>query len=592
MPEVGAAVSTANRNLLAASVLVDELVRCGVVDVCVSPGSRSAPLTLAVARRADVRRHLHVDERCSAFFALGLARASGRPVALICTSGSAAANMHPAIMEAFETGVPLIVLGADRPRRLVDSGANQTTEQVGMFGPHVLRSEAFDLPRAEGPWLRWLRGRVSRIVELSTGPRPGPVHVNLPFEEPLSAAPVDGDVPSSLLREHADAVFGRADGGPYAPWLPPSGEPSETALEALRGAFGRGPGLIVVGPLDASPALADAILALGERLAAAVIADPLSGLRGRPGAIATADAVLRAPSAARLRPAWALCFGRVPVSKPLLRFLGGLPGGTAFTVDPSGRRDDPEHAGPTVVRADPLALVERLLAGALPEPDGALRDRWVEADRAASTALETAIADGGFLEGELVRRLLAALPAKGLLWAASSMPVREVEAFGGAAIARVLASRGVSGIDGLVSTTYGADAGSDGPTVGLLGDLATLHDVGGLAAVRRLGARATLVVINNGGGAIFEHLPLAGTDAPVAELFVAEHAQTFDGVAAAFGLRYARPADGDAFSAALAAALADDDAHLIEVPIDRARSLRWHRAAWAAAASAVEETLR
>ncbi len=587
------AISTANRNLLAASVLVDELLRNGVSDVCISPGSRSAPLALAFARRPEMRCHVHVDERCSAFFALGLARAARRPVVLVCTSGSAAANFHPAVMEAFETGVPLLVFGADRPRRLVDSGANQTTEQLGLFGPHVLRAEAFDLPQATAPWLRWLRARVCRLVELATGPRPGPVHVNLPFDEPLSPRLVEGDVPAALLEEAPDAVFGRADGEAFSRSLPGRLVPSEPALLELREAMEAGAGLVVVGPMDASADFADALLRLASMLGVPLLADPLSGLRSRDGVIGSADAVLRGPTSERLRPRWVLSFGRVPVSKHLARFLGGLPGGSVFHVDPTGRRDDPEHGGPCVLRADPLAVVEALLEAEPPRCSAGLAARWRAADRAASSSLRSSVAGAGFLEGAVVAELLSAVPSDGLLWVASSMPIRDVDAFAtaGTPSPRVLASRGVSGIDGLVSTTFGADAGHDGPTVGLLGDLATLHDIGGLAAVRRLDARATLVVLNNGGGGIFEHLPLAGTDAPMAEFFVAEHEQTFGALAAAFGLRYAQPTTASDLYNALVAAMHSEHAHLIEVPIDRAASLAWHQRAWRDATQAVDRAL-
>jgi 2-succinyl-5-enolpyruvyl-6-hydroxy-3-cyclohexene-1-carboxylate synthase len=584
-------ICQANPNLLATSVLVDELLRNGVRDVCISPGSRSAPLTLAFARRSEMRKHVHVDERCAAFFALGLARASRRPVVLVCTSGSAAANYHPAIMEAFETGVPLIVLGADRPRRLVDSGANQTTVQDGLFGPHVLRSETFDLPRAEAPWLRWLRGRICRLVELAGGPRSGPVHVNLPFDEPLSAVVVPGSVPIGLQEDDPASLFGRADGAPFSRTLPGVMGPSPEQLDRLESAFERGPGLIVVGPMDAPSALARALVALADRLQAPVLADPLSGLRGCSGVVGAADAILRGPAARSLQPAWVLSFGRVPVSKALFRFLGELPAGAMFHVDHSGRHDDPEHGGPTFLRCDPEALaaaLEQRGASVGSADAGGFRTRWMAAERAAADSLEASVEAGGFLEGQVVRTVLAALPDEGILWVASSMPVREVDTFqaAGSSSARVLASRGVSGIDGLVSSTFGAEAAGVGPTVGLLGDLATLHDVGGLAAVRRLGAGATLVVINNGGGGIFEHLPLAGTDAPVDAYFVAEHQQTFDGIAAAFGLGYARPTNAQDLQEALARAAEDSGAWLIEVPIDRAASLAWHRATWTAAADA------
>lgn len=409
--------------------------------------------------------------------------------------------------------------------------------------------------------------------------------MNLPFDEPLSAVEVPGDVAEALLAPDCVAVQGRPGGAPWSPATPGLRSLDGDALRALRAALSRGPGVLVVGPLDADAALAARLRALAEHLAAPLLADPLSGVRG-PGAIGTADAILRGAPAA-LRPAWALCFGRVPVSKPLFRFVGGLD--AVFQVDPHGRRDDPEHGGPTFLRSDPGALAGALLTTA-PATDRAFADRWRRADVAASAVLDARTSDGPFLEGPLIRRIADLLPADAVVQAASSMPVREFDAFD-ASGTRVLASRGVSGIDGLVSTTYGVDAGHEGPTLGLLGDLATLHDVGGLAAVRRLGSDATLVVINNGGGAIFEHLPLAKTEAPVREYFVVEHQQSFGDLARAFGLVYAAPTTADEFAAALTSALNTPGAHLIEVAIDRDASLRWHRATWLEVERAVAAAL-
>lgn len=580
-------VSTANRNLLAASVLVDELIRCGLRDVCLSPGSRSAPLTIAFARRTEVQHHVHVDERSAAFFALGLARAGHRPVALVCTSGSAAANYHPAVMEAFETGVPLLVLGANRPPRLVDSGANQTSEQAGLFGPHVLRFQPIGLPRPEAPWLRWLRARVCRLCELASGPRPGPVHVDLAFDEPLSAVQLPGDVPEELGDQDPVAVFGRPDGAPFAPWEPGHPTLSAQAGARLRTAMGSVRGAVVVGPLDATPEEAEALVRLAADWAVPLLADPLSGLRGHGGTIGAYDAFLRSETLSdALRPDWVLSFGRVPTSKALVQWLGASEA-DRFVVDATGRRDDPDGSGPTFLRVDPLGLVAGLAA---PEPRGdAWLGGWRRADEAAAQSLEQSIAAAPeLLEGRVVTALVEALPQGASVLVASSMPVREVDTFlrAGRPDLRWIANRGVSGIDGLVSTTLGiAAAGS--PTFGLLGDLALLHDLGGLAAARRLGLRAVIVVINNGGGGIFSYLPVAQTDAPMEELFTTAHDLQFAAAATLFGLDYAAPRTEAALIEALRRPL--DGVRIVEVKVTRSSSLGWHREAWLAAAAAAEQ---
>lgn len=581
-----------NRNLLAAGALLDELHRGGMLDVCVSPGSRSAPLTLA-ADRSPLRIHLHVDERCAAFYALGLAKATRRPVGLICSSGSAAANYHPAIMEACEAGVPLVVLGANRPPRLVDSGANQTSEQARLFGPHVLRFEAVEPPRVEGRWLRWLRGRAGRMLEIALR-GPGPVHFDLAFEEPLSPAARPEDGIAQLAATDPVAVFGRPDGRPFTDVA--GGEPTAPgAAERLRVLAEGGRGVVVVGPLDADRRDAAGIAAIARALGAPLLADPLSGVRGAGGALGAYDLFLRSAAVREhLRPHWLLCIGRPPTSKTLLQWMATIP--ERVVVDPGGRRDDPEARGGTWLRAPVRELARALAAGRAQEPPGDGGGvPWIELWRglegatrvAADRALDAAPAD---FEGRMVRALAQTLPGKTVLWTASSMPVREIDAFWPAGVAgpRLLANRGVSGIDGLVSSALGA-AAAGRPTVAVLGDLATLHDVGGLAAVRRLGAAACFVVWNNGGGGIFEYLPLTETDAPVERLFVTPHAQRFDGLAAAFGLQY-RAVGGDGLAAEVAGCLGGP-ATLIEVSIDRQRSREARLALRAAVAEAAARHL-
>ncbi len=603
--------ATANRNALAAAAMMDELVRAGVRDVCVSPGSRNAPLVLAAEANADLGVHVHVDERCGSFYALGLARAARRPVALVCTSGSAAAHWHPAVIEAFETGVPLILLTADRPPELRDVGAPQTTQQHGLYGEHVLRFQAIGLPRPTADWMRWLRGRVCRLVEIAQGPPAGPVHVDVHFDEPLSAARIDGDVPDALVAGDPVAAFGRPDGRPFAPWAPAELRPSGAALEELAElARSRPRGAIVVGPLDANDEERAAIAFLARATGLPLLADPLSGLRRpAPEGVATIgsyDAFLRdGDVAAALRPEWILRLGRMPTSKALTQWMGRHRDARLVVVDQDGRREDPNHAGALFVRARTAATCGVLGtavrdAGATADPGpadarAAWTARWRAADAAAAEALAAGCGDESapdHFEGGIVDLLAELLPADATILAASSMPVRELDAFlrpDGRPL-RVLSNRGVNGIDGLVSTAFGVDAGADGPMVALLGDLATLHDVGGFAAVPRLGRGGTILVINNGGGGIFSYLPLARTGANVDDLFATQHDLGFRGAAQMFGLEYLAPAT----TAELRRHLEDtraEDARLIEIVVDRDASVAHHRVLWAAGAAAAVAAL-
>jgi len=590
-----------NRNLLACGALVDELARCGVRDLCLSPGSRSAPLALAAASREGLAVHPHVDERCAAFFALGLARAARRPVALVCSSGSAGANQHPAVVEAFESGVPLVLITADRPPYLLDCGAPQTTEQRGLFGPHVRRFQQVGTPRAEAAWLRWLRGRVCRLVESATSSPAGPVHLDLHLDEPLSAVEVAGDVPADLAEADPVAVHGRPDGRPFADWAPgelrPSGEALERIAARVRSA---GSGVIVVGPLDATLEEATAIPFLADALRAPVLADPLSGLRrpahGAAELVTAYDAFLRSERVAEtLRPDWILHLGRVPTSKALVRWMERHRDAELVVVDDQGRRDDPNHAGALYVRARAAAFCGVLgtaVRGRLSDQPGRSRwlARWRAADRAASDALE-ADAAGPPLEDRIVRLLAEQAPPHAVLHVASSMPIRELDTFlrPGPRPLRLLSSRGVNGIDGQISTALGVAAARPAATWALLGDLSTLHDVGGLAAAARLDLEATIVVVNNGGGAIFEYLPLASTDAPLEELFVATHEHRFEQAAAMYGLHYAAPTTEAELAEALAAPASG--VRIIEVAVDRRASVARHRDLWTRAAAAAEAAL-
>ena len=395
-------------------------------------------------------------------------------------------------------------------------------------------------------------------------------------------------------------MHGRPDGRPFAQWASAELRPSGPALEQIAGLVrGQARGVIVVGPMDATLEEATAIPFLADALRVPVLVDPLSGLRrpahGAAELITSYDGFLRSePVAEALRPAWILRLGRVPTSKALVQWMHRHRDAELVVIDDQGRHDDPNHAGALFVRARTAALCGVLgtaVRGRLCEQPDRTRwlDRWRRVDRAAGHALQDD--DGPLLEDRLVRLLGEQAPAHAVLHVASSMPVRELDSFlrPGSRPLRVLSSRGVNGIDGQVSTALGTAAARVGPVWALLGDLSTLHDVGGLAAAARLDLDATIVVVNNGGGAIFEYLPLAQTEAPMDELFVATHEHRFEQAAAMFGLDYLAPTT----SAELAQALATPakGVRIIEVAVDRRASVARHLDLWTRAAAAAETAL-
>jgi 2-succinyl-5-enolpyruvyl-6-hydroxy-3-cyclohexene-1-carboxylate synthase len=531
---------------------VDELVRCGITHACTSPGSRSTPLVAALVRDGRLRTSSHVDERSAAFFALGAARASGRAVVLACTSGTAAANYLPAVIEAHEAGVPLLVLTADRPPELRAVGAGQAIDQLGIYGGSVRWFFEVGNHEASPDRARWMRMLACRAVAATTAARPGPVHLNFPLREPL--------VPPADLGP--DPAPGRAGG---RPWLAfeEAGE-----LEARRG--------VLVAGTGADPRLA--------RLAAdagwPVLADPMSGQRRGAAAVAHYDLLLRDPAwTAGHRPDLVLRAGDLPTSKPLRAWLAGL--------------DDVVQAGfaPPSVWADPDATLARLLRGRLdrlPAAEDGWLGRWRAADARVAGAFDSVLGDD-LGEPQIARALLGDLPAAATVVVASSMPVRDVESF--TAVRddppRVISNRGANGIDGTVSTAFGVAAASDGPVVALLGDVALLHDVGGLLAARRLRVPLVLVLVNNDGGGIFEFLPVSGEGDFFEEHVATPHGVDFAHAAALYGCEHERAGDLPGLLDAVGAALERDAVTIVEVRTDRDANLALHRRATEAALAAL-----
>ena len=553
---------TACLNLRWAAALLHGLVEAQVAELVFSPGARSTPLVLAAAREPGLRLHPVVDERGAAFLALGLARAGGRPVALVCTSGSAPAHWHPAVIEAHEWGVPLVLLSADRPPALVDWGANQTTRQTTLFEGHLRARFDPGLPTPEG--LKTLRALGRRAAATARWPAPGPVHLNLPFAEPLVPEPDCHSEPP----EASTPVVAPAP-------CPPGAE----ALAGARKRLQQGRGLILAGPDDRAPDAA-CLARLARRLDAPVLADPLSGLRfGAPEdlpLVTRYDALLHNPGLARrLRPDWVLRLGRAPVSRRLQEWLAGVP---TVLLDPHRRWRDPKQDAELVLAADP-GLFCAALAGPEEQPPGPHIDAWLHAE-ARAQALAAPWLEQPTFEGALVATLLRALPPGAALLLGNSLPVRQVDTWSGRLPQplRPFGNRGVSGIDGQLATLAGIAAAAP-PAFGLIGDLALLHDLNGLALLR--GKPATLVVVNNGGGRIFDYLP----QRRLPELERCWHtppALSMDHAAAAFGLPHRRIADQAELREALA--LPPDQARLLELVVDPEAGRRGTMAYWQAVA--------
>ena len=549
-----------NRTYAPVQAFVDELARCGVEHAVTSPGSRNAPIALTLAAEERIQAHSVLDERSAGFVALGIAKASGTPVAVTCTSGTAAANLHPAVVEAHEARVPLIVMTADRPPELRDVGAGQAIDQIELYGSAVkwfVEVGTHEPSRATAVHHRAL---ACRAFATAIGARPGPVHLNFALRDPLAPEPE----PMA-----AEPWNGRLGDRPWIVVLEGPPEVQEAAVLRVADRVGTAHrGAIVCGGPAQDP---DGILAFARATGWPVLADATSGLRRGPEdrsyVIAHYDVLLRLDGFGdRHHPDLVIRIGDTPTSKPLRAWLAGA---EQIVIDPHLSWHEPTRQAGTVVRAG-ADLLPSLTESARPAP-GEWLESWQRANRLVLP--ELAATTDPFEPKVWVAAVEASSAAA--VWVASSMPIRDVEAFlpSSADPMLVLANRGANGIDGTVSSAAGA-ALAQGPVLLLTGDLALLHDLGGLMAARRLGAELTIVCANNSGGGIFDYLPVAGAAEPG---LYEEHIATPSGidlerVAALVGMSYARADTPDQVREAVRRGPG-----LVEAPTDRARNVELHR---------------
>ena len=529
-----------------AVTLVDELARCGMAEAVLAPGSRSAPLAMALWQRAaqdpgglGIRLHVRVDERSAAFLALGLAKASRRPVALVCTSGTAAAHFHGAVIEASEAGVPLLVLTADRPPELRGTGANQTIDQIKLYGDAVRWFCETGVPQARPGMNAYWRSLACRAWAAAAGAEgrfPGPVHLNLPLREPLvPGLPDAAGEGSDEAGGWPEPLDGRPDGGPWTSFPGAAGRAGAVELPWTER------GVVICGDGCGDPA---ALLRLAEQAGWPVLAEPSSGARAGPMSLAAYPYLLDSPAfVAGHRPDLIVSAGRPGLSRGQGGYLKTAAHVRHVVVAQGpGHWADPARSASDVVPAVRLADGPGLAGG-----PGAAGTPWLASWRAADAAAAAAAAaildDGeGLSEPRLARDLAAALPDGALLWAASSLPIRDLDQqMAPRAGLRVLASRGASGIDGLISAAAGAalahQRAGGGPAAALVGDLAFLHDAPGLF-IGPAEPRPDLVIVvaNNDGGGIFSLLEQAEHDGPFERVFGTPHGASLGTLAAAAGL--------------------------------------------------------
>lgn len=548
--------------------LTSALLNAGVTKVVMSPGSRSTPLAYAFASTEEVELYTQIDERSAAYFALGLAKASGEAVGLLCTSGTAASNYFPAITEAHYARLPLVVMTADRPHELREVGAPQAIDQIHLYGNHVKYSVDFPIPEENEEILKFLDRHTQRAVSTALTAPAGPVHLNIPFREPL-LIDLEMETQETTFQEYIT--------------VPNTVTVDERTADRVKMLLRQSDkGLIVVGELP--PTIdPDEFWAFAAALNWPVLCDPLSNLRSQvplrcmPLCIDRYDALLKSKAfQQRVIPDTVIRFGAQPVSKPLMLFLKGLTSATIVAVDESPQFRDPLSIVTHHIQCPPEALWQLRME----KKNGAYTQTWIKANEVAASVTEQVVQEVND-EGAYAHLLFQHLPNTSDLISGSSMPIRDVDTYFGKTDKDVMifSNRGTNGIDGVVSTACGIQMARKRPTWLLIGDLSFLHDVNGLVVTRFHKVDLTIIIMNNDGGGIFSYLPQAESEKHFEELFGTPTGLTFEHVAAMYDAEYSAVRSPEQFEEVLATAK-KKQLRIIEVFTDRKENVRAHRKLW------------
>jgi len=559
-------MNISNRNTLWANLFVGELKKLGLQAVCIAPGSRSTPLAFAFTQ-SEIKIYVHSDERSAGYFALGLAKACAAPVALLCTSGTAAANFFPAVVEANYGEVPLLVLTADRPAEMRESGANQTIDQIKMYGGHVRMFANVNAPEAgfSQSQMRALQTLAARAYEAAQAPIPGAAHINFEFRKPLEPTPQPNDLPVWL---NEDAQTKIELNPTHTIFTRPLLTPAPAQIKFLSEASAAAPhGIIVAGPRCPAEDFPDLLFALSKRLGYPILADALSGLRFHPAVhsntLGRFSAYLRQAPPAQL----VLKFGDIPISAALGEYLQKQDGATQVHISAVPRWRDDGFTTTHFLHADPALVCRALLNETNAADESTWMSAWKNMEDAAQAALDSVRAEENF-EGGILPDIVETLPAGGALYIANSLPIRHLDEFAAPQkkALRVFANRGASGIDGTLSSALGAAAHLPG-LVFVSGDLTFYHDLNGLLAAKRYALQAVMIIINNNGGGIFQRLPVSQFEPPFTDLFRAPHGLTFESAAKMYDIKYSR-IERLNLKKALREALEQKEMVILEIPSD------------------------
>ncbi|MCZ0756498.1 2-succinyl-5-enolpyruvyl-6-hydroxy-3-cyclohexene-1-carboxylic-acid synthase [Anoxybacillus sp. J5B_2022] len=558
------------------AAFVDELVKAGVQDTVVSPGSRSTPFAIVMAEHPGMNIHLNIDERSAAFFALGMAKARRKPVALLCTSGTAVANYWPAVVEAYYSRVPLIVLTADRPHELRDIGAPQAIDQIHIYGKHAKWFMEMALPESSGEMLRYARMMAARATAVAMTAPQGPVHLNFPLREPL--VPTVTEQTWKQIEAEAPACIQVTIGQKTL-----ADEQFRQLYEQLSKIE---KGWIVCGDLD-KPGFAEAVTELAATLGYPILADPLSQLRSgmhpKEEIVECYDAILKDEAIAeRLLPEVVIRFGAMPVSKPLLLTLKRHPAITQIVIDSEDGWREPTHAASHMIYCDEIEFCSRLVQWSDPRPKTSeWKELWQDVNKVAREALLEVKQEESLFEGKVFIELAELLPEQSLLFVGNSMPIRDADMFFmvNDKQIRVMANRGANGIDGVVSSALGASVVAE-PLVLVIGDLSFYHDLNGLLAAKLHRLNATIIVINNNGGGIFSFLPQAKHKKHFEALFGTPTDLQFEHVVRMYDGQYRQVATWDEFRHYVQQSVGSEGLHVIELRTSREENVAKHRFLW------------
>ncbi|MDC3418284.1 2-succinyl-5-enolpyruvyl-6-hydroxy-3-cyclohexene-1-carboxylic-acid synthase [Aquibacillus salsiterrae] len=552
---------------------IDELYQSGLTDVVISPGSRSTPLAMTFAEHPNIHHWINLDERSAAFFALGMAKQLRKPVAIVCTSGTAAANYFPAIVEAYYARVPLVVLTADRPHELRDVGAPQAIDQINLYGKHVKWFQEMALP--DSTLFSYVRGMASRAVFLANAGNAGPVHLNFPFREPL----VPDFTIENLWGEKGSVKFHEFFDGSKA-------VTHHDALKLTNVLQQHKRGLLVCGPQE-DDELAREVARLAEVYNIPLLADPLSGIRAgthpKINVIESYDTILKSKEVRDyLKPDYIIRFGAMPVSKSYMLLLKENPLIDHFVIEEHAGFREPVGMGSHFIYSNPIAFCAALEGLNLLTSDKEWLHKWNQMNAICTHHLMTEDDPNQLTEGHVVKYLQEYTPNRSTLYVGNSMPIRDMDTFflRTNKEIKVLGNRGVNGIDGLTSSGLGAAAHGEVVTL-LVGDLTFFHDMNGLLLAKQYGLRLTIVLINNNGGGIFSFLPQAKEKSKHYEvLFGTPLDIDFFYTAELYGASYTKVTSWEEFKVGLANAYIKEGISIIEVQTNRDENVKWHQQKW------------